>query len=318
MDYLTDTSNSYDHFLRRLLLGLTFMDEASPGLPKYIGRIEQAKTLSLMMKDNDNDKECRRVLLCHFLAHLCGPRIQATKALDVVRLLLDGQYNKQVASEQTFEEFWDSLSKSKSSSLDREDVRTVWNLYYAANHVISYPDDYSDKGEDREKGEVELTVDLVQSVHARIVDSIDGLLFREKYTPERPSCPSKQIKARLAHLLEFTQQQLKAAKEIPDFKCRLMAALKVATIFFSEFLHIRPFDDANGRTGYLLVNALLVPFVAVPFVGTVFDDDDDRDKEMNTVVLSEHKKHEAATTVVTYLLLCLHKTSTDYLYLMLD
>jgi Fic family protein len=96
-----------------------------------------------------------------------------------------------------------------------------------------------------------------------------------------------------------------------------MTVLKVVTIFFSEFLHIRPFDNDNGRTAYLLVNVMLAPFTAVPFVGNVIDEDDGDANELYSEILSEHKKHEAPTTLLSYLLLCLKKTSTDYLYLML-
>ena len=66
------------------------------------------------------------------------------------------------------------------------------------------------------------------------------------------------IESRLNTLFDFIKKQMDMCHDLKE-------SLKIATLFFSEFLFIHPFIDGNGRTARLLLNALLFGKVIIPF-----------------------------------------------------
>ncbi|RYH05706.1 hypothetical protein EON65_43970 [archaeon] len=72
--------------------------------------------------------------------------------------------------------------------------------------------------------------------------------------------PHALILGRLSSLVKFVNSKLAAHEGFLS-----PSIVSLAALFFSEFLHIHPFSDGNGRTARLLTNFILKPFCVVPF-----------------------------------------------------
>jgi len=133
------------------------------------------------------------------------------------------------------------------------------------------------------------------------------------------------IRGHLECLLEVTSAAFHATNAI-NAQDRLMCAIAIGTVFFSEFLLIHPFVDGNGRTARLLLNIYMRPFVPVPFTlashmnGGLdgFDAAHARlaERARYIAALSLHDdKVTPPTLLACYMLLSIQRTCADVIFL---
>jgi len=110
-----------------------------------------------------------------------------------------------------------------------------------------------------------LTIDIVNDVHATIMNGLIDTpgVFRTSHA--KPAgfslvyIPPHKINDRLTSLLNIINEELSRCGT------NRKKALVIAAEFYTEFLHIHPFQNGNGRTARILTNYLLKNFFIAPF-----------------------------------------------------
>lgn len=148
----------------------------------------------------------------------------------------------------------------------------------------------------------DFSLDVIKNVHERIAK---GLGISSGYRKHQAAAaqtnvfylsPNK-IESRLASLIEFVNKKRSLCASLED-------SLKVACIFFSEFLRIHPFADGNGRAARILIIHLLRNRCTVPF--TLFLNENRNDY---LTVLMESQSHNNMNALYTYILCCARNTA---------
>eukprot|EP01038_Epipyxis_sp_PR26KG_P015220 gene15220-20504_t len=116
----------------------------------------------------------------------------------------------------------------------------------------------------------------------------------------------KSIQERLESLIHFVNSNInKCAADQNKMDVEVFTkVLKIATVFFSEFLLIHPFSNGNGRTARILLNFILKPFLVVPFSIYL------QSREEYIQILEKRNNHEPPCHLATYLLLACNATAS--------
>ena len=115
-----------------------------------------------------------------------------------------------------------------------------------------------------------LSLDFVKWVNLCVCTEDDqaDILFRTKMVGGVNSgvvyCLPSKIRSRLEDLLCFYQCKSVEISTL-DSVHRKRSTLLLSVLFFSEFLHIRPFTDGNWETSCILLNVMMKGETIVPF-----------------------------------------------------
>jgi fido (protein-threonine AMPylation protein) len=118
--------------------------------------------------------------------------------------------------------------------------------------------------------EVPITIEFIKSIHKivgkDIIDNAGKFRIRNVEAEGFPNGYDhhKSINERLTHLVSWLNTKLEQIDDL-DASLKTQQALKIGSIFYSEFLLIHPFMDGNGRTARLLLNTILKNITIVPF-----------------------------------------------------
>ena len=141
-----------------------------------------------------------------------------------------------------------------SSGIRKKKWMELKNLLEAINFLFDSEEIHS----------IPFSVDLAKKNHSIIGKDVisDIGVFRSRKVGASASrvmyaIPST-IENRLNTLFDFIKKQMDMCRDLKE-------SLKIATLFFSEYLLIHPFIDGNGRTARLLLNVLLCGKVIIPF-----------------------------------------------------
>lgn len=160
----------------------------------------------------------------------------------------------------------------------------------------------------------QLTLELIYETHRLVAQNLiaAGGIIRSvlvgasntNITYARPT----QILPLLKILVTFVNKQF-------ELEINLEHALKVGTVFFTEFLKIHPFKDGNGRTARLLLNYLLKGFAIVPF-SLYMNVENQRNLYLN--IIEEAQWNKNPSPLAKYLLYSAHRKSQQACYLLLN
>ena len=112
--------------------------------------------------------------------------------------------------------------------------------------------------------------------------------------------------------MRFVNEELRKASLL-DGHGRLKVTLRIAALFFSEFLKIRPFSNGNGRVARLIVNFVLSRVCIVPI--SIFLDIS-REQYLSLLMESQWQNNPAGLT--TMFLLSAKRTAFKAEYLLLN
>jgi fido (protein-threonine AMPylation protein) len=125
--------------------------------------------------------------------------------------------------------------------------------------------------------------------------------------------PHLKITSRLEALLKFTNTTLSDISSLSSQKEKLSSTLKLAALFFSEFLFIHPFIDGNGRTARILLNLVISEVSVVPV--SIFLN---ANREVYLRLLMEAQQMQNFDGLACLLLLCYRRACNYTSYLMLE
>lgn len=152
----------------------------------------------------------------------------------------------------------DNPNAACPDNLDQHTWKKLRNIYSTIVHVTN-PD-----------VDATINLDFVKSIHSKLGHEVfeNGGQFRTHRVCARSSsviyAMPKTIEERLVSLLAFVNEYKLLAPN-GDGSDRLLYMIRLGAIFFSEFLLVHPFGNANGRTARILLNAFLREDVAIPF-----------------------------------------------------
>lgn len=148
--------------------------------------------------------------------------------------------------------------------------KVIRNLFNAA--VSLFGRDFRTFPEDKS-----LTVERILDLHRRVcahmrnAGKLRTVLVRPNGVSETLYAPPQFVSARLDALIAFVRDQqvlhFTHSSADPNLQAdvtKTWHAIRLATVFFSEFLRIHPFEDGNGRTARLLFSFLIHEWVPVP------------------------------------------------------
>lgn len=114
----------------------------------------------------------------------------------------------------------------------------------------------------------ELSIKTISNAHSLLVKNCDVINPGEFRTRDvKPNgynhsyTPYKKVEDRINILITFVNNKLLLHREKKKMNVEIF---NICVLFFSEFLHIHPYIDGNGRLARLLVNKLLEYFMLVP------------------------------------------------------
>lgn len=164
---------------------------------------------------------------------------------------------------------------NKSEEAIEKDARKIFNIVTTALYYFSCSDaaPVSVAKERINRGEQLITEELVVDIHRMLMRAIatDNELdiFRQDLAHSnelsRIYVDHNEIEPRLNVLLKFVEEKRTASIGMHEnaFE-RFYYLLGLGGMFISEFLHIHPFENGNGRTCRLLFSILMADCVAVP------------------------------------------------------
>jgi len=195
----------------------------------------------------------------------------------------------------------------ENSRLSKVERSELMNLFESIKYLFGK--DFKSPRNDK------LNVELIMKVHKILM--VDLLqeeqrgAFRKKLV--RPSnstldsyCLPKKIESRLITLIKYINDKLSVCDNVIN-------ALKIGTLFFSEFLLIHPFVDGNGRCARLLINYILKDYLLIPF--SLYYKN--RDLYIN-VLESRNNYMEPPNELAGYILQCVRKTLNTAEFLLMD
>jgi len=115
-----------------------------------------------------------------------------------------------------------------------------------------------------------LSIDMVRAIHKQVGHEImEGAgAFRTTHAGAAGTVviyvEPRLIQPRLLALIHFANEILDTASQFNNGCDCLRMTLRIAAMFFSEFLKIHPFSNGNGRVARLLVNFILSRVCCVP------------------------------------------------------
>jgi fido (protein-threonine AMPylation protein) len=160
-----------------------------------------------------------------------------------------------------------------------------------------------------------LSLELILMVHTLIFDDLDSEIGGKIRTVQVKAngrmtsyAPCDKIKTRLEQLIQFVNTQMQERKH------EVKHALKVSSLFFSEFLHIHPFKNGNGRTARLLMQFLLRRIMVVPF-SLYLENKNAREIYLDTISSAQQFNEDSQFAV--YCTMCAWRNSHCINYLLL-
>ena len=159
-----------------------------------------------------------------------------------------------------------------------------------------------------------LTVDLVNKVHRLVAQGLFETGYRTRNVAAS-GCglvylPHQAVESRLRRLVDFVNAQY-------DDGMRVVDAIALGTLFFSEFLLIHPFVNGNGRAARVLLNCFLKPFVKVVPVtlGDPSKSLSEQRKEYMCALNARNDRVSAPTALVDLVVDSIARTIADVGYL---
>ena len=165
---------------------------------------------------------------------------------------------------------------------------------------------------------VPITMNIIQALHRivghELIDSAGEFRSSGASAAHTTVCYLEPglIGKRLPQLVRFVNEELRKAFLL-DGHGRLKVTLRIAALFFSEFLKIRPFSNGNGRVARLIVNHVLYRVCIVPI--SIFLDIS-REQYLSLLMESQWQNNLAGLT--TMFLLSAKRTAFKAEYLLLN
>ena len=116
----------------------------------------------------------------------------------------------------------------------------------------------------------QFNIEMVKDVHSIIMADLNTHGGEFRILNAKPSgfnmiyLPPSKIQKRLTELLDIISEKIHECNNDKH-------AVAIAAEFYTEFLHIHPFSNGNGRTARILTNYLLKKFFVLPFKLIVTD-----------------------------------------------
>jgi Fic family protein len=178
------------------------------------------------------------------------------------------------------------------------------------------------------KNPVDISLDLVKCVHKIVGNDLipSAGEFRQNHVGAAGTgvtyLAPTSISPRLALLMKFINDEVASYMLEKDGFSKLKKMLRLASMFFSEFLKIHPFINGNGRVARLLVNFLLSRVSFVPI--SIFLDDSYLSNEKKSFretyldLVGQAQWHDNQGGLTTIFLLSAKRTAMKAEYLMLS
>lgn len=282
---------SYEDFLRRLFEQIEFVFPDKNILNNLVENVLTGKSIFCEKKGELSDVLCANYIREIWIAE-CPPPLDA-KTVDIVDDMVEGKFESmQCLSEQHKTIICNLLSAVKKFIIQTDDtpftVETAKEVHFAVMEGLVV-----NAGEFRTNKVSAMSSRVIYAAPNTITERVTALF----------SAVNRWMTDPLVNAITLTNEG--------GEHC-LLYVLRVATLFFSEFLLIHPFTDGNGRTARILLNVLVQKHVVVPFSLYLTN----RDEYIN--VLEQRNNHSPPSALASYILLCCNRTAADVRWLSLS